>query len=563
MRQDLVGKAQAGNTAAFEALIGRYKNMAFGCALSRLGDFHLADDIVQEASISAYYSLPSLAQPSAFGAWFRTIVLNHCGRALRRQRPGELSAERAEDLASHAVDPAAKAERDYEVSVVMDAVRALPEEQREVVMLYYLDDRPQRAIAEILSIPVATVNNRLHAARAILKRRTVAMLKETLSDRKLGDDFAARVGEIVKIRGPIIDVRLDEEDGAQALDSLKIVDGETSTTFAVAQRLGGGLVRCVPVRPKDTETVDIPSFKNGAAILRGEADIQEEIGEADLSRIVDVFTAPRKKRAGILETGIKVIDLFCPLVAGGSVGLFGLAGVGKAVVLAELVRRLASDDDGLAVFGLGKRTERALGQESIRNDREMFGLVDRTGSIDNVHLVTDLAANPDYARANDAFDTTIYCSVELAARNIWPAIDPLISHSKASTPEILGQRHFDVAERARQALAAAADLMVDPVFLRYLAHGTRNLAGLRSKDRFASRLAELGVDDRTLVLRARKLEHFMGQPMMVAQPYTKTTGKHVPLEETLTAVTDILDGKYDEVSVEAFRFKSCIGEVTG
>lgn len=561
--QHLVKRAQSGDAAAFEALIKRYQNMALGCALSHLGDFHRAEDVVQEASISAYYGMGKLADPAKFGGWFRGIVLNHCRRVLRRREPMSVPIEAHFGVAAADGDPADAVQNRYEVNLVLNAVGALPETCREIVLLFYMDDRSQAEIARLLDIPVATVNNRLHAARTTLKRRTLAMLKETLSERKLGDDFAPQIGEIVKVRGPIISVRVDSDAEVQALDSLKVVEDGHKSTFAVAQRLGGGLVRCVPVRPRNAEAGEMPSLKSGTAIAPAEIDIMEEVGEPELARIVEVFTAPRRRRTGILETGIKVIDLFCPLTAGGSVALFGLGGVGKAVVLGELTRRLAADDDGLAVFGLGKRSERALGQESIRKDSEFFGLVDRTGSIDTAHLVTDLASDPDYAAVTDVFDAAIYCSVELAARNIWPAIDPRVSHSKALTGETAGQAHVDVAERARQALARAAELTVDPVFLRYLAHGSRNLAARRAAEWVEKRVAELGEEDRILVDRARKLELFMGQPMMVAEPYSKTPSRHVPLAETVAAVADILDGKYDALPVEAFRYKNGIDEVVG
>jgi len=557
--QDLITKVQAGDRTAFEALLARYQNMAFSCALSRLGDFHLAEDAVQEASIAAYHGIGSLVDAAAFGAWFRSIVVHQCSHVLRRRRFTLMSMEDAEGMVSTADRPDVLVERAYEVDVMMDAVSALPEEHREVVLLFYLSERSQREVADLLDIPVATVNNRLHAARRTLKRRTVAMLKDNLSERKLGGDFVARIGEIVKVRGAIIDVRLDN-DGTDALDSVKVLDGDASATFAVAQRLGGGLVRCVPVTPKGLGTAT-GEFKNGVVVSTADVDIMEEVSANDIARVVDVFAAPRVRKPAIVETGIKVIDLFCPLTAGGTVALFGLAGVGKAVVLGELTRRLAANDDGLAIIGLGKRTERTLGQESIRNDKEMFGLVDRTGNIDVAHLVTDLAANPDYATANDVFDASIYCSVELAAKNVWPAVDPLVSRAKALTAEIVGQAHVDVSGRACEALARAAEIMVDPVFLRYLAHGSHNLAASRAEQWFATRIAELGDGDRTLVMRARKIELFMSQPMMVAEPYTKKPGRHVPLTETLQAVVDILDGKYDLVEAEAFRFKSGIDEV--
>ena len=131
--QHLVTKVQAGDRAAFETLIARFKNMAFSCALSRLGDFHLAEDVVQEASVAAYYGIGSLVDPAAFGGWFRSIVVNRCSHVLRGRRFLLMSMEDAEGLSSTQDHPAILVERAYEADVVMDAVGRLPEEQREVV----------------------------------------------------------------------------------------------------------------------------------------------------------------------------------------------------------------------------------------------------------------------------------------------------------------------------------------------------------------------------------------------------------------------------------------------
>jgi len=556
--KDLVRKAQGGDTPAFEALIRRYQNMAFGCALSRVGDYQRAEDVVQEAFLAAYYGLDRLANVDAFGGWLRRIVIYQCARVLREPSWADLPPDWAEQLVAQD-DPAQQLMQTYEADVVIDAVRALPETQSEIVLLYYMDDRSQREIADLLGIPVATVNNRLHAARKNLKRSTIAMLRETLAEKKLGNDFATKVGEIVKVRGPIVDVRLLGDENVQALDSLQ--PGDAAGSYVVAQRLGGGLVRCVPVRRRGAETGEQPAAKTGVGMVRADADIQEEVGEAEVARIVDAFVGNKPTQRAIVETGIKVIDLFAPLTAGGSVGLFGLWGVGKGVVLGELTRRLAQRDVALTLVGLGKRVERSMGQESIRKDSEFFGLVDKAGGIQSVHLVTDLASDPDYARRNTVFDSSIYCSVEIAAKNIWPAVDPLVSHGKALVPEIAGPEHCSAAAAAREALARAAEIMVDPVFLRYLAHGARERATRRAESFLHERLAALNDNDRLLVERARRLELFLGQPLIVAEPYTGRPGAVVPLAETLSSVADILNGRYDSVPAEAFRFKGGMDEV--
>ena len=550
--QTLIDKCKAGDAAAFAELTRRYQNMAFACAISRLGDYQLAEDAVQEAFIAAYYGIHSLSDPAAFPGWIRGIVCHQCHRILRSSPRSYAPLEYAENAPSAAGNPAAIVEATQERDIVLDAVMALPDNLREVVVLHYIHEHSHREIATFLDIPVATVNNRLHSARTRLKRRMTGLVTERLKEKKLKNEFASRIGEIIKVRGPIIDIRMDTEELPQLLDSLQVVDGDRVAVYQVAQRLGEGLFRCVASGPKDSPSVPLSDVTPSAALVRTGSDMMYEVSENDLARTVEVLTT-QPKTPQIIETRIKVIDLFCPMVSGGSTGIFGLAGVGKAVVLGELIRRIAAHPGGNMLFGMGRRTERPLGQISIRDDAEFFGTVDKTGNLEIVHLVTDLASNPDFAATTNIFDSVLYCSVELVVQGIWPAIDPLISHSRALSPEIAGAEHCDVARRCRETLTRSREILTDPVFLRYLAHGAPKLAGQRATAHREAVMLKLSAEDRTLVTRARKLELFMGQPFFVAEPYTKRPGALVPRMDAVNACRDILDGKYDALSEEAFR----------
>jgi len=550
--QTLIEKSKSGDGVAFAELTRRYQNMAFACALSRLGDFHLAEDAVQEAFIAAYFCLHNLADTAAFPGWLRGIVHHQCSRIMRSEPKSVSPLEYAETIPAAGGDPIRHVEQAETRDAVMDAVMALPDDQREVVVLHYIHEYTHREIAEFIDIPIASVNNRLHAARTRLKRRMTGMVTHTLKERKLKNDFAKRIGEIVKVRGPIIDVRVESEDLIEVLDSLTVLDSGKTTVFSVAQRLGGGMFRCVAIGPKDTQAEWPQGFKSGAELVKAESDFMNEVSEQDLARCVAVLAPPRAGQPEPIETGIKVVDLFCPLVKGGSTGIFGLAGVGKAIMLGEIIRRIAAHPDGNTIFGLGRRAERPLGQESIKEDTEIFGLSDKTGSVEALHLITDLASNPDYAAVTDVFDSVIYCSIELAVQNIWPAIDPLIAHSKALTPEIVGAEHCEVARNCRDLIAKAREIMTDPMFLRYLAHGSTKLAVRRAIEHREEIVTRLSGKDRIVVSRARKLELFMGQPLFVTEAFTKRPGTNVPLANTIAACKGILSGRYDHLSEDAF-----------
>ena len=204
-----VRAAAAGDLDAFAEIVTRFQHMAFGYALSFVRDLGQAEDVVQEAFVAAWYALPSLSDPAAFAGWLRGIVRHRAHRVLRRKHLEALPLDSADAVAVDEPSPARRVERRQEVGAVLAAIAGLSRPLREVVTLYYVHDCSQQDIATFLGVPVTTVNNRLHAARKQLKRRTLTMVKDTLEAHQLPDDFAARIGRIVRAREGVVDARFD------------------------------------------------------------------------------------------------------------------------------------------------------------------------------------------------------------------------------------------------------------------------------------------------------------------------------------------------------------------
>lgn len=166
--------------AAYGRLVDKFRDMACGYAYSMLGDFHLAEDAAQDAFIVAFSKLEQLRQPEAFPGWFRRIVWSACGRIQRREGPAAVDIEAAADVPTAETNPLDVAENNEMKNEVLQAIRQLPEEQREATMLFYINGYSQRDISDFLEVPVSTVKNRLHASRTRLKERMLTMVKDTL-----------------------------------------------------------------------------------------------------------------------------------------------------------------------------------------------------------------------------------------------------------------------------------------------------------------------------------------------------------------------------------------------
>ena len=198
---ETLGRAQAGDLAAFGEIVRRFQDMAVGYAYSVLGDFDLAEDAAQEAFVRAYQDLPALRDLQAFPPWFRKIVLYQCTRWTRRKGLATVPLESAGEIAAKEPDPAQAAERREIRDRVLEAIRALPEHERAAVTLYYINGYSQAEVGEFLDVPVSTVKNRLYSARGRLRERMTDMVEKELKESRPGKAFTKRViHEIGQVR---------------------------------------------------------------------------------------------------------------------------------------------------------------------------------------------------------------------------------------------------------------------------------------------------------------------------------------------------------------------------
>jgi F0F1-type ATP synthase beta subunit len=400
--------------------------------------------------------------------------------------------------------------------LALGALADLPEGLREPAVLRYVHDCSQAQIAAFLGLPVTTVNNRLHAARARLKRRMLAMVKDALRDRSLPEDFPARIGRIVRAEGPVVEARF-EPAGPPELFSTLIAADESgrAVTIEVVQHLPDGSVRAIA---RDATTTLAPGMQ---VVDRG-ALVDTPLAEPSIRSVLDrlVRRAPTTAPT-LLETGIKVIDVLMPLARGGAVGILGGERVGTTVVVEELVRRLATANLSLFTFAPWVRADDL---RQIRQEGYTLGM----GGVETFFFVGDGHAS------REAFDTVIVLSRALAVAGIYPAIDPLASGSRWLDPAVVGEAHATVAERVRRCLAEAV--------------------ALKGRD-------DLDAAARATVGRARRLQRFFAQPFFIAEPYTQRPGSFVSRTDALAACAAILDGAHDDVPEDAFSFTGGIDEV--
>ena len=453
-------------------------------------------------------------------------------------------------------------------------------------------------------------------------------------------------GTITQIIGPVVDVRFDT--GLPAIKNALEVHhkGSGRLVLEVAQHLGLNRVRCIAMQDtsglaRDTEVTDtgkpisVPvgdialgrMFNVIGDPIDGMPDIPKDSRRLPIHQDPPAFIRQSTK-AELFETGIKAIDLLAPFIKGGKVGLFGGAGVGKTVIIQELIHNIASEHDGYSVFaGVGERvregndlyhemkdsgvldkTALVFGQmnevpgararvalsgltmaEAFRDEggkdvlffmdnvfrfvqagsevssllgrvpsavgyqptlAEEMGLLQERitstteGSITSVQAIyvpADDLTDPAPATTFAHLDSTITLSRQLASLGIYPAIDPLESGSTALTPEIVGAEHYRVANETRRVLQRYKDLQDIIAILG---------------------IEELSDEDKKLVYRARKIQRFLSQPFNVAEVFTGAKGKYVTLADTVRSFGEILDGKHDTQSEQAFYMKGSIDEVT-
>ena len=452
-------------------------------------------------------------------------------------------------------------------------------------------------------------------------------------------------GKITQVIGAVLDIRFDQGVLPEINDAVEIRRKDGSKLVAeTAQHLGDDIIRCIAMGPTDGLVRGMEAIATGGPIT-------VPVGEVTLGRIFNVLGEPIDKKpvpegvkrnpihrkaptfaeqateTEILETGIKVVDLLCPYQKGGKIGLFGGAGVGKTVLIQELIRNVATEHGGYAVFtGVGERTREGndlytemsesgvidktamvFGQmneppgarmrvgltgltiaENFRDEggkdvllfidnifrftqagsevsallgrvpsavgyqptlqTEMGALQERitstkNGSITSVQAVyvpADDLTDPAPATTFAHLDATTVLSRAIVEQGIYPAVDPLESTSRILDPRIVGEEHYQVARGVQEILQRYKEL--------------QDIIAILGMD-------ELSEEEKVLVARARKVQRFLSQPFFVAEQFTGTTGRYVPLGETIQGFKEILEGKYDEIPEGMFLNAGNIDDV--
>ena len=460
-------------------------------------------------------------------------------------------------------------------------------------------------------------------------------------------------GKVVQIVGPVVDIEFPQGKLPRILDAVRIKykeDGQDKVLVAeVAQHLGDNAVRVITLGATTGLGKGLEAEDTGAPLT-------VPVGEACLGRLIDVLGEPRDERGPIktkerlpihreppplteqrttpeiFETGIKVIDLLAPFMKGGKVGLFGGAGVGKTVVIMELINNVARQHSGYSVFGgVGERSREgndlwlemqesklsdgssvlsktalvygqmneppgararvgltALTQAEYFRDakgrdvllfldnafryvlanaevsallgrmpsavgyqptlaEEMGRLQERitstkVGSITSIQAVyvpADDLTDPSPATTFAHLDATVVLSRDIAALGIYPAVDPLDSTSRQIDPNVVGEEHYSTTRAVQATLQRYKEL--------------RDIIAILGMD-------ELSPEDKLAVARARKIQRFLSQPFHVAEVFTGTPGKYVPLKETIRGFKMIVAGECDHLPEQAFYMVGTIDE---
>ncbi|MBW3110362.1 F0F1 ATP synthase subunit beta [Bacillus sp. AFS015802] len=453
-------------------------------------------------------------------------------------------------------------------------------------------------------------------------------------------------GHVLQVMGPVVDVKFASGQLPDIYNSLKVqIADRAELTLEVALHLGDDSVRTIAMASTD-------GLQRGADVLDTGAPISVPVGDVTLGRVFNVLgesidldepvdagarrdpihrQAPTfdqlSTEVEILETGIKVVDLLAPYIKGGKIGLFGGAGVGKTVLIQELINNIAQEHGGISVFaGVGERTREGndlfhemsdsgvikktamvFGQmneppgarmrvaltgltmaEYFRDEQgqdvllfidnifrftqagsevsallgrmpsavgyqptlatEMGQLQERITST-NVGSVTSIQAiyvpaddytDPAPATTFAHLDATTNLERKLSEMGIYPAVDPLASTSRALSPEIVGEEHYNVARNVQQTLQRYKEL--------------QDIIAILGMD-------ELSDDDKLTVHRARRVQFFLSQNFHVAEQFTGQPGSYVQVKDTVKGFVDILAGKYDHIPEDAFRLVGPIEDV--
>jgi F-type H+/Na+-transporting ATPase subunit beta len=457
-----------------------------------------------------------------------------------------------------------------------------------------------------------------------------------------GGGKAQADGRIVAIVGPVVDVEFPHGDLPEINTALEFeitIENDTETVVAeVAQHIGDSRIRAIAMKPTD-------GLQRGATVRNTGRGISVPVGPGVLGHVFNVIGQPLDTggqpitegiedtweihrpapafetldpETKMFETGLKVVDLLEPYRLGGKIGLFGGAGVGKTVMIQEMITRVAKQHGGVSVFaGVGERTREGTDlwlemQESgvIANTALVYGQMDEPPGVrlrvalsaltmaeyfrdvrgqdvllfvDNIFRFTQAGSEVStllgrmasavgyqptlademgalqeritsvrgksitslqavYVPADDYtdpapfttfthLDATTELSRDIAALGIYPAVDPLASTSTILSPEVVGERHYNVARRVQETLQRYKEL--------------QDIIAILGLD-------ELSEEDRITVARARKIQRFLSQPMFVAEVFTGLPGVFTPVEETVDSFEQLVNGDLDDLPEQAF-----------
>lgn len=550
---DLIERARCGDVAAFTELVSRYRNLVFGYSLSVLRDFDLAEDAAQEAFVAAYFSLRTLANPDAFPAWLRGIARHCCRRVTRQRRFETIELESVPEMASTVASPPDMAEKEATRREVLAAIASLRAEQREVVALHYLHGRSHKTIAAFLGVSVSTVNSRLYTARKILRGRLLSMIEETMPQNSLSPDFAAAVGRIIEVRGAVVRAQFSGE-APDCMDALDLPGSDDAPQAAVVQRLGRGVVTLL-------FGADKPYLETGMTLMPANR-LAPALDDDAVALAVEQLAPTLLPSSEIVETGIKAVDLFCPLPRGGRIGMFGPAGCGGLVFTEELVRRLNGRNVGISLFQMWSPNDSHARADMRLVEPELFRHYSEgeTDGLNVFYLLSRNSSDPVLAQSASCFDAALFLSPFQSTHGLYPAIDPLFSRSRLLDAYNAGSEHYTTATEALALLQQARRLTADPLYMEYVAYRAYGRARTRHSEFLAERLPQLDRNDRQTVERAQRLEAFLTQPFFVAEAYTGMTGRSVSRADTIRGCHEILRGRHDKLPVAAFRYVGAIDE---
>ncbi|MBN41541.1 MAG: F0F1 ATP synthase subunit beta [SAR202 cluster bacterium] len=450
-------------------------------------------------------------------------------------------------------------------------------------------------------------------------------------------------GKIIQIIGTVVDVEFASDELPKLFDALEVDNSGENLVLEVQQHIGNNWVRCLALGTTD-------GLARGIEVNNTGEKVTVPVGEATLGRLFDVTGTPldglgpveaesslpihrdppafedQNTSVEVLETGIKVFDLITPFPKGGKVGAYGGAGVGKTVVIQELIRNIGAEHQGVSVFaGVGERSREGndlwhemqesgvldstvlvFGQmnetpgvrarigltgltmaEYFRDERnqdvllfvdniyryilagmevsallgrmpsavgyqptlgtEMGALQERITSTKNgsitsfqaIYVPADDYTDPGIVTTFGHLDAVVSLERSLAAQALFPAVDPLASFARILEPNVVGEEHYNTARGVQQVLQRYKDLQDIIAILG---------------------IEELSDEDKQVVFRARKIQRFLTQPFFVAEQFTGSPGKYVPVKETVRGFAEILEGKHDDLPEQAFYMVGTIDE---